>query len=123
MKVYVAAHDRWAALYLKAFLILRGNEVLSTWHDAEFLGMEAMEDKARADAADRDIAEITAADGLLLIAGPDKYSGGKFVEAGIALGQGKPVCVLGRLENCLLCARCVRQASTPEGAILRLERA
>ena len=39
---------------------------------------------------------------LVLVAGPDRYPGGKFVEAGIAMGLGKPVVVLGHRENMLL---------------------
>ena len=38
----------------------------------------------------------------MLISGPDKYSGGKFVEVGIAVGLDKSVVVIGHRENTLL---------------------
>jgi nucleoside 2-deoxyribosyltransferase len=123
MRVYIASHDRWAALYLKAVFLLARHEVVSTWHDTKFLPTSQMSDTECADAAERDIGEIQQSDCLCLISGPDRYSGGKFVEAGIAIGMGKPVCVLGQIENCLLHARHIMQSSTPAGAVMRLERA
>ena len=52
--------------------------------------------------AKRDVQEIRECDALVLMAGPDLYPGGKFVEAGIAFGLRKLVIVFGRRENILL---------------------
>jgi len=53
-------------------------------------------------------------DALVLVAGKEKYSGGKFVEAGIAIGLGKRVVVLGRRENMLLWHPLVTSVEEPE---------
>jgi len=63
---------------------------------------------------------VLAADALILLAGPDKYSGGKFVEAGIAIGAGKRVIVIGRRENMLLWHPQVDRVDTVDEAIYLL---
>jgi hypothetical protein len=58
--------------------------------------------------------DVMSCDVLVLIAGPDRYSGGKFVEAGIAIGAGKRVIVMGRRENMLLWNPDIDAVDTPD---------
>lgn len=102
MKVYVASHDRWNAHAAAGRLIDAKIDVTSRWHTKEFLPSSDHTESERADIATEDYDDITIADALVLLSGPDKYSGGKFVEAGIAIGQNKPVFVIGRRENMLM---------------------
>lgn len=99
MKIYIACHSRELAQEFAASL--KGHEVTSRWHGKEFLPTGDHTVAERHAIAIEDLNDIKRADALVLIAGPDKYSGGKFVEAGIAYGMGKPVYVVGRFENML----------------------
>lgn len=58
---------------------------------------------------------------LVLLAGPDKYTGGKFVEAGFALGRGFDVVVVGRIENGMLHHPSVTNVADVESLITYLE--
>ncbi len=49
-----------------------------------------------------DAGQVAECDCLVLIAGRDKYNGGKFVETGIAMGLKKIVIIIGHRENMLL---------------------
>ncbi len=100
--VYVASHCPKAANEAVSQLRQDMFSVVSTWHDLEFNPTSSHTESDRADIAARDAKEVAEADALVLVAGPEKYSGGKFVEAGIAIGLGKRVVVLGRRENMLL---------------------
>ena len=102
MKVYVACHSLGLALDQAELLKAEGHEIVSRWLQEPFLktGEYTVEDRQRI--ASMDFDDIAACDMVLLIAGPEKYSGGKFVEAGIALGLGKRVAVTGGRENMLL---------------------
>lgn len=102
MKIYVASHCRWAALYVAKVLSENGLEITSRWHEGPFYPTDRYTFLERQRIAAEDIEDVTRADVLVLVAGPDKYSGGKFIEAGIAMGQNKQVFVLGRRENMLL---------------------
>lgn len=102
MKIYVASHSKEAAQDAAACLRRNGHDITSRWYDEEFLPTESYTVERRQQIAIEDVADVAAADALVLIAGPEKYSGGKFVEAGVAIGQNKPVYVLGRRENMLL---------------------
>jgi nucleoside 2-deoxyribosyltransferase len=112
LKVYVAARwdDRDVALELKRTLERNGLIVTSTWltpHDNQ--SMDAL--KARgplrvvADARERaikDFEDIDASDVLLVYSPKSSHrngTGGKHVETGYALANGKPVFVLGDREN------------------------
>lgn len=108
MKIYVACHSREIADATATALIERGHEVTSRWHSKAFHPTSQHTPEECAAIAQEDYDDIAAADALVLVAGPDKYSGGKFVEAGIAIGMGKPVTVIGRRENMLLWLPSVR---------------
>lgn len=117
MKVYVASHCRWAALHVASVLNISTHvEVVSRWHYKEFLPTPSHTEAERYDIAQEDYDDVMSADILVLIAGPDKYSGGKFVEAGIAVGAGKRVIVIGRRENMLIWLPSIIQVGTPEQA-------
>jgi hypothetical protein len=102
MRVYVACHCRWAASRVASVLQFHGHTITSSWHDKEFLSHDEMQPRDRAAAAAWDFMAIRNSDCVCLVSGLDKYPGGKFIEAGFALGIGLPVFVIGRLENVML---------------------
>lgn len=101
-KVYIASHSKDLAIEARDVLVSKGCEVISTWLDGEFKRTAEYTEAERRDIAARDAAEVYRADMLVLIAGDQYFAGGKFVEAGIALGLGRRVVVVGRRENMLL---------------------
>lgn len=101
LKVYIACHSKEMAQKEARRLQDAGEIVVSRWHSGEFLPTQKISPEDRFQLAIEDLNDIKRADYLILISGPDKYSGGKFVEAGIAYGLGKPVFVNGRRENIL----------------------
>ena len=114
MKVYVACHSKEEAAEAASSLRAAGFDVSSTWHTSHraFLPTVEHTEDQRTTIAREDADEVRGSDALLLIAGPEKYSGGKFVEAGIALGRCRPVVVLGRRENLLLWHPSVHQVES-----------
>lgn len=123
MKVYVAAHCRWAALHAASVLRAAGHTINSTWIDQPFHPTESVPPEDRAVIAAQDACDVAEADALVLIAGPDRYPGGKFVEVGIALGRDKAVIVIGRRENMLMYHPRIVQVDTPEQAVKALQEA
>lgn len=115
MKVYVASHCRWAACHVASEL--KGeHEIVSTWHESEFLPTNEKNENERGKIATADLNEIAESDALVLVSGPDRYPGGKFVEAGIAIGLGKRLVVIGRRENMLLWLPSIKCVSDPAQA-------
>lgn len=103
MKIYVACHDPKLAESVAQELRACGHTITSRWHDGRpFLKTDEHTLEERQAIAADDLADVAEADALVLVAGPDKYSGGKFVEAGFAMGRGMPVYVRGRRENMIL---------------------
>lgn len=100
MRIYIACHSKETATEF-AETVPEWVSVVSRWHEKEFLPTDRHSENERYAIAIEDANDIRRADALVLIAGPEKYSGGKFVEAGIAYGLGKPVYVVGRRENML----------------------
>src|SRR5688500_16511805 len=94
MKVYIASHCRWAALHLADVLDIAGFYVCSSWHGKPFNATETHTEAERRANAVQDRNEVLESDIVLLIAGPDKYSGGKFVEVGIAIAARKKIVIL-----------------------------
>jgi nucleoside 2-deoxyribosyltransferase len=121
MRVYVAAHDRWAACHVASVLKSAGHSVVSTWHDEDFLPTSEHTRAECWEIAERDVNQVRESDAVVLVAGPDKYSGGKFVEAGIAIGLNKVVVVLGRRENMLLYYPPVTVADDVQGVLEKLQ--
>lgn len=103
-KVYVSSHDIDKAREAAAALEAAGHVVLSTWHlgDGPMRRSAEMTHDEMRDKAKANLHQVNAADVLFLVAADDKVPGGKFVEAGAALGAGKRVVIWGRRENILL---------------------
>lgn len=113
MKVYIASHCWWAGLYCAHILEAMGHKITSRWLHLPFNSTETYSEASRADLAVMDYDDVVRSDALLLVAGPDRYSGGKFVETGIAMGIGLPITVLGRRENMLMWLPPVRVIDHP----------
>lgn len=120
MKIYIASHDRWAAEKAASVLSNAGHYIASQWHQKAFLPTDEHTVAERREIALEDVHDLSISDALVLIAGPDRYSGGKFVEAGIAIGQGKPVVVIGRRENMLMWLPIIQQVESAEDAVQAL---
>ncbi len=112
MKVYIASHDQTYAQELAIHLKSLGHAIVSEWvfHATEF-GKPHTDAECRR-IADGDLSDVERCDVLVLIGGTEKRSGGKFIEAGYAMGMGKPVWVLGRRENTMLHHPSIRFAAT-----------
>lgn len=102
MKVYIAGDSELAALYVAELVKTAGHTIMSSWHDGVFQRTAEHMVVERRSIASRDLDEVQGSDILILIASRGLVPGGKFVEAGAALGVGKKVIVLGRRENILL---------------------
>lgn len=116
MKFYIAAHDRLLASLVAGVIVRAGHHCTSTWIKNEFLPTESHTMEERMSIAFEDVEDVLSSDVLALVAGAEKYSGGKFVEAGIAMGRGIPVIVIGRRENMLLWHHSVMSVETAEMA-------
>lgn len=116
MKVYIASHCRWAGLYAADMFGRLGHEITARWLHEPFGATGNYTEAERHRIARMDADDVARADALVLIAGPDKYSGGKFIEAGIAIGMGKRVVIIGRRENMLLWLPDIQCFDTPTGA-------
>lgn len=102
MKIYIASHSQEEARKVCELCVRAGHTVTSQWLTEDFSKTASYTDTDRLRVAELDRDDILAADTLLLLAGPRKCPGGKFVETGIALGAGKRVVVVGARENLLL---------------------
>ena len=106
MKAFISSHDLEQARIVKRMLQPCGWKIISTWHEVEsgstFKPTKEFTHAERQAIAKRDLDEVEECDALFLVAGDEKYSGGKFVEVGYALGLGKKVFVIGRRENMLM---------------------
>lgn len=114
MKLYIAAHSQEEAREVAELCRERGHSVTSRWLDEANYPAPNTTEADRTRIAVQDVEDVLKSDGLVLLASPCKVSGGKFVEAGVAMGQGKPVFVLGRQENMLLWHPLVRTFSDAE---------
>jgi hypothetical protein len=124
--VYISSHSFAEAGQIAGELRSRGIEVVSTWHDEEPVeGGRGEPPTSRAywePKAQANVDAITRAGVFLLVAGPDKYAGGKFVEAGYALRDGAVVFVLGRPENGMIGGLADEFFSTLEEVIEHINR-
>lgn len=114
MKLYIAGHNQQEANAVASLCREAGHEITSRWLDKPFNPTEQHTEAERRQIAYEDTADVTAADALVLCASPRRVPGGKFVEAGIALGQMKYVYVLGHRENMLLWHPRVQQFNSVE---------
>lgn len=100
MKIYIASHCVERARFFAKELAEIGYEIVSRWHGPAF-EQHPPESKLRG-LAIMDVDDVRRCNVLVLIAGAERYPGGKFVEAGIALGLGKRVHIHGHRENVLM---------------------
>ena len=100
--VYISSHHPDPANELAAALTAAGHDVVSRWHSEAAPRPAADDAAAWQEKAARNLTAVRGAAVLALVAGPDKYPGGKFVEAGYAIGRGIHVVVVGRVENGML---------------------
>lgn len=104
-KVYISSHDVERARIVAKAVDAAGYPVISTWHngDGPVKPTAEMEQSEMVNKARSNVAQIRGtADVLVLVATDGPVPGGKFVEAGVAIGCGKRVLVWGRLENMML---------------------
>lgn len=101
MKIYIASHSKEESLALADKLRGR-HEIVSRWIYGDFGPTASYSDTDKARIAEEDVLDVLSCDCLVLIAGNEKYTGGKFVELGIAMGARKRVIVMGRRENMLI---------------------
>lgn len=103
-KVYVSSHDVDRAREVAVAIEASGQVVVSTWHIGDGPAMRSanLTDADKRDKARANCGQIAMADVLVVVAADDKVPGGKFVEAGFAIGRGKSVVVVGRRENILM---------------------
>lgn len=102
MKLYIAGADKTMAANLALVCRDAGHEIVARWLAEPFKRTNKYEENERVQLAIKDVEDITAADAVVLCSSLDLVPGGKFVEAGVALGQMKMVYVLGRRENMLM---------------------
>lgn len=126
-KVYVSAHHPDPAKQLAEALRAAGHTVSSTWH--EETDRPAADDAAAwASKAAVNVTQISNSDVLVLISSPEhvsgtkRVSGGKFIEAGVALGRMVRTFVLGAVENGMLHHPRVEQVDTTDELIRKLDR-
>ena len=103
MRLYVAAHfqDMGDAENVASLLESAGHTVVSDWHRKDENESElSISDKI--EIAIKDEAQVSESEGLVLLETPHLVTGGKFVEAGICIGRGKPVFLLGKPENVMM---------------------
>jgi nucleoside 2-deoxyribosyltransferase len=102
MKYYIAAHSQEDAKHLKVILESHGNEVTSRWIESASFGLGCYSEDDRRRIAAEDCEDVKSCDALILLESPGRVPGGKFVEAGFAMGLGKPIYIIGRRENMLM---------------------
>jgi len=102
MKIYIAGNDQNKCCEIGEYLDRCGHKIVSSWLWADFKRTRDTPVDERIKIAETDYNEVSDADLLVLVACKDLVPGGKFVEAGIAMGQEKPIHILGRRENMLL---------------------
>jgi nucleoside 2-deoxyribosyltransferase len=102
MKLYIAASSKEKASIAAEILKQKGHEITSSWLNAPFLSTSEYSIQERREIANGDYEDIGKADALVLIADEYKVAGGKFVEAGIAIGMHKTVYLIGDEENMLM---------------------
>lgn len=101
MVFYIAGHNQEECRKIRESL--RGVvEIKASWLDGSFGKTDEYSEDQRRQIAATDAAEARSCDGLILVASPYRVPGGKFVEAGVAIGCGIPVYVIGHRENMLM---------------------
>lgn len=114
MEFYISSHHPVLANEVAQKIREAGHKVRLTWHDKPDDRPAKDDAVAWSQKAQANFCEIIHSDVVVLTGGEDKYTGGKFVEAGFGLGQGCRVCVVGRVENGMLYHPAIRRYDTVE---------
>lgn len=112
MKIYIASHNQRIARRLAGVLKRAGNEITAHWLNQPFGPSNAFDETTCWRFANENFDDVRRSDALVLMAGPEKYSGGKFMEAGFAYALGKHVLILGRRENVQTYGNHMKQVKT-----------
>ena len=99
MRVYISSHSLDKANELATALEAAGHTVTSVWHRDGGPKLPLTEVAEWRDRADRNFLNICPSDVLALIGHTERVPGGKFVEAGYAMGKDIRVYVVGEVEN------------------------
>lgn len=102
MKFYIAGHDQRDCRYVAKLLKDAGHTITSTWLYLDFVPTSRYSHAEKREIAVTDTREILDSDAVVITPSPYRVPGGKFVEAGIAIGAGKVVFALGSRENMLM---------------------
>jgi len=103
MRIYVASHDQQLARDAAAALEDVGHQITSRWLMRKgFKPVEEHTDEERRVIAAEDCSDVLYAEALVLIQSEPPGPGGRLVEAGIAMGAGLQVYIIGKRENMLL---------------------
>lgn len=102
MKLYIAGHSQEEARAVARLCREAGHVITSRWLDEDFSKSGQYTEFDKAGIASVDVSDVMRSDALVLLPSPRRVTGGKFVEAGVAIGQGKNVYVLGHRENILM---------------------
>lgn len=97
-----------------------GHSIQARWLDEDFSKTSSYTDADKIKIATIDAEDVWLSDALILLPSPRRIPGGKFVEAGIAIGLGHPVYVLGQRENMLLWHPLVQSFPTIEDLLKQL---
>jgi nucleoside 2-deoxyribosyltransferase len=114
MKLYIAGHDQEIANDIASRLSATGHEITASWLFKPFHPTKHHTAEERVDIAVEDFNDIARADALVIISSDRPVPGGKFVEAGIALGLGKKIFLIGDRENMLMWHPKIRQIMNTE---------
>jgi len=102
LKFYVAGHDLDACRVIAANLRLKGYEVVSRWLDEPMLPTKEYTPEEKTRIATMDIEDVRSCNVLITFSAGFKVAGGKFVEIGAAIIQGKPVIAIGGADSMLM---------------------
>lgn len=121
MKLYIAGAAQALCQDVAAALTAAGHKIVSTWLTRTFMPTNNYPEYCRADIAVMDVKEVQLADALVLLSSITPVPGGKFVEAGVAIGLSKPVYVLGHRENMLMWHPLVKQFDSVDQLVTELQ--
>jgi nucleoside 2-deoxyribosyltransferase len=102
MKLYIAGHNQEEARAVAKLCVEAGHEITSRWLEEDFSKSPQYTETDKTGIASVDVEDVHLADALVMIPSPRRIPGGKFVEAGVAIGTNKRVFVLGHRENMLM---------------------
>ena len=120
MKIYVAGHSQSECRTVAEMLMRNGHTVTSTWLSEDFARTGSYTDAEKSAIALKDAYEVSESDAMVFLSSPIRVPGGKFVEAGIAIGRGKPVYLIGVRENMLMWHYLVCQVATADDLCKKL---